>query len=138
TDDFVASTAVIAQGYRLVLARDAVAYEAAADSSGVEFGRKVRVITQGLRSVQVMRELLNPFRYGFYALQLFSHKVLRRLMVFPLLLLFAASPLLWARGPLYQAAMVAQVAFYGCALAGLLLSGTRLGRLKVFTLPFFF
>lgn len=138
TDDFVASTSVIAQGYRLVLAPDAIAYESAADSSGVEFGRKVRVITQGLRSVQVMRELFNPFRYGFYALQLFSHKVLRRLMVFPLLLVALVSPLLWGRGAFYQAATVAQAAFYGCALLGLLLGGTRLGRLKILTIPFFF
>lgn len=138
TDDFVASTAVIAQGYRLVLARDAIAYETVADSSDVEFGRKVRVITQGLRSVQVMRELLNPFRYGFYSLQLFSHKVLRRLMVFPLLVLAVVSPLLWRAGLLYQLATLAQAAFYGCALVGWLLGGTRFGRLKVFTIPFFF
>ena len=65
------------------------------------------------------RELLNPFRYGFYALQLFSHKVLRRMAVFPLLLLFVVSPLLWPYGPLYQLATLMQIAFYGCGLLGL-------------------
>jgi cellulose synthase/poly-beta-1,6-N-acetylglucosamine synthase-like glycosyltransferase len=138
TDDFVTSTRVIAQGYRLVFAPDAVAYEQIAGSSSAEFGRKVRVITRGLQSVLVMRELLNPFRYGFYAIQLFSHKVLRRLMFLPLLALLLVSPLLWGRGFLYQAATLAQLIFYGCGALGLLFEGTKVGRLKVFTLPFFF
>jgi cellulose synthase/poly-beta-1,6-N-acetylglucosamine synthase-like glycosyltransferase len=138
TDDFVTSTRVIAQGYRLVFAPNAVAYEPVAVSSGAEFGRKVRVITRGLRAVLVMRELLNPFRYGFYALQLFSHKVLRRLVVFPLLILLLVSPLLWGNGLFYQVVALAQVVFYGCGALGMLLGGTPLGRLKLFTVPFFF
>jgi cellulose synthase/poly-beta-1,6-N-acetylglucosamine synthase-like glycosyltransferase len=138
TDDFATSTRVIAQGYRLVFAPDALAYEPVAGSSGAEFGRKVRLITRGLRAVLVMRELLNPFRYGFYAFQLFSHKVLRRLVVFPLLVLFLVSPLLWRNGLFYQAATLAQVGFYSFGALGMLLAGTRLGRSKVFTIPFFF
>jgi cellulose synthase/poly-beta-1,6-N-acetylglucosamine synthase-like glycosyltransferase len=139
TDDFATSTDVIVQGYRLVFAPDAIAYEPVAGSGGLEFGRKVRVITRGLRGVLVVRrELLNPFRYGFYAFQLFSHKVLRRLVVFPLLLLLLVSPLLWSQGLLYQAATVLQLSFYGCGLLGLLLRDTPPGRLKVFTIPFFF
>jgi cellulose synthase/poly-beta-1,6-N-acetylglucosamine synthase-like glycosyltransferase len=138
TDDFATSTDVIVQGCRLVFAPDAVAYEPVAGTGGLEFGRKVRVITRGLRGVLVVRrELLNPFRYGFYAFQLFSHKVLRRLVVFPLLLLLV-SPLLWGQGLIYQAATVLQLAFYGCALLGLLLRNTPLGRVKLFTIPFFF
>ena len=139
TDDFAVSTDVIVQGRRLVFAPDAEAFEPVAGSGGAEFGRKVRVITRGLRGVLVVRrELLNPLRYGFYAFQLFAHKVLRRLVVFPLLLLLLISPLLWNQGLIYQIATVAQLAFYGCALLGLLLANTRLGRLKPFTIPYFF
>ncbi|MFL5802109.1 MAG: glycosyltransferase family 2 protein [Roseiflexaceae bacterium] len=138
TDDFATSTSVIAQGYRLVFAPDAIAYEPAAQSSVVEFGRKTRVITRGLRGVLVRRELLNPFRYGFYALQLFSHKLLRRLVVFPLLGLLLVSPLLWSRGRLYKLATLGQAAFYGLGLAGWLLGGTKIGRKKIFSIPFFF
>jgi cellulose synthase/poly-beta-1,6-N-acetylglucosamine synthase-like glycosyltransferase len=137
-DDFVISTQVIAQGYRLVFAPDAVAYEPVAGSSRAEFDRKARTILLGLRSVLAMRELLNPFEYGFYALQLFSHKVLRRLMFFPLLVLLLASPLLWNKGVFYQVATLAQGAFYASGILGALIGGMRLGKLKVFTLPFFF
>ncbi len=143
TDDFAVSTRVIAQGYRLVFAPDAVAFEPVASTSGIEFGRKVRIITRGLRGVGVMRELLDPRRHGFYAVQLFSHKVLRRLMVFPLAVLALTGPLLWSQGRFYQLVTLAQVGFYGLALGGGLLvwlgrGGTRLGRLKLVCVPFFF
>jgi len=138
TDDFVTSTRVIAQGKRLVFAPGAVALEPVAGSSGLEFGRKVRVMTRGLRGVLVMRELLNPLRYGFYSVQLFCHKVLRRLMVFPLLLLLVLNPFLIREGEIYRWAMAAQLVLYGCSLAYLLLRNTRWGRARLLSIPFFF
>jgi cellulose synthase/poly-beta-1,6-N-acetylglucosamine synthase-like glycosyltransferase len=139
TDDFVISTSVIAQGYRLVFVPDAIAYEPVAESSQLEFGRKVRVITQGLRGVLVMRELLNPFRHGFYAIQLFSHKVLRRLMFAPFLVMLLANPfLLDETEPFYRLVLLAQGAFYGCALAGMVLARRQIGQLKILTIPYYF
>ena len=58
TDDFYTSVQVVAQGRRLVFARDAVAFEPPAKSGGDEFGRKVRIMTRGLRGTILMRELL--------------------------------------------------------------------------------
>jgi hypothetical protein len=53
--------------------------------------------------------------------------------------LFLVSPFLWREGFLYQAAIVGQVGFYGLALLGLIMDGrTRLGGLKLFSIPFFF
>jgi cellulose synthase/poly-beta-1,6-N-acetylglucosamine synthase-like glycosyltransferase len=138
TDDFFTSTGAIAQGYRLVFAADAVAYEPVAKSSEVEWGRKVRVMTRGLRGVLMRRELLDARRYGFYAVQLLTHKLLRRTMVFPLALAAGTSPLLWRRGRVYRAATLAQAAVYGLGAGGMLLRGRPLGRSKVFMLPAFF
>ncbi len=84
TDDFATSTAVIAHGKRLVFAPEAIAFEPVARSGPDEFARKVRVMTRGLNAVVARHELLDPRRHGFYALQLLSHKVLRRLMALPL------------------------------------------------------
>ena len=84
------------------------------------------------------RGLLNPVRHRFYALQLLSHKVLRRLTVFPLLMLLVTAPLLWGHGPVYQAATLGQAALYGAGIAGVLLSGTALGRSKPFAVAAFF
>jgi cellulose synthase/poly-beta-1,6-N-acetylglucosamine synthase-like glycosyltransferase len=137
TDDFTTSTKVIAQGYRLVFAEDAVALEPVAKSVGLEYGRKVRVMTRGLNAVVVMRELLNPFKYGFYALQLFSHKVLRRLVFVPMIVLLIVTPFLWNEGWFYQLALIAQVAFYGLAILGA--GFERVGKKlpKVAAIPFF-
>ncbi len=117
TDDFYNSTGVIAQGRRLVFAPDAAAYEPVS-SERREFGRKVRIITRGLRGVYLRRTLLDPRRHGFYALQLFSHKVLRRLVVFPLMALLVLSLGLVRHGRFYQLAAAGQVLFYGLAAAG--------------------
>jgi cellulose synthase/poly-beta-1,6-N-acetylglucosamine synthase-like glycosyltransferase len=138
SDDFVTSTSVIAQGYRLIFAANAIAYEPVAATSKVEFGRKVRVITRSWRAFIFMKQLLNPFRYGSYSIQFFSHKILRYLVVFPLLFLFLISPFLWKAGLIYRLATIAQLIVYGCALCGLLLNETRLGKKKVFTIPFYF
>ncbi|MGH2995690.1 MAG: glycosyltransferase [Gaiellaceae bacterium] len=138
TDDFYTSTGVIGQGHRLVFAPDAVAYEPVAKTGEIEFGRKVRVITRGLRGVLLRRELLDPRRHGFYALQLLTHKLLRRTMVFPLALTALTSPLLWRHGRVYRAATVAQAALYGLGGAGILLARRPLGRRKVFVFPAFF
>lgn len=138
TDDFAVSTAIVAAGRRLVFAENAVAYEPPAEAADAEFARKVRIITRGLRGIAVRRVLLNPLRYGFYSLQLVSHKVLRRLVAVPLLVVAAISPWLWQSGLPYQLFVSAQAAFYVCALLGWQLRQTRAGRCKLFSLPFFF
>ena len=138
TDDFFTSTGVIAQGYRLVFAPGAVAYEPVSQTAEIELGRKVRVMTRGLRGVLLRRELLDPRRHGFYAFQLLTHKVLRRTMAFPLFALAVTSPLLWRRGALYRAATVAQTAFYALGAAGILLAARPLGRRRALALPAFF
>lgn len=137
-DDFVISTSVVAQGYRLVYEPNAVAYEAVAKTSNIEFGRKLRTLVLGLHGVWAMRQLLSPFRYGFYAVQLFSHKVLRRLVVFPLILLILVSPFVWSQGIVYQAAVLAQIVVYGLGGLGFILDRMGYGGRKIVTLPYFF
>ena len=102
---------------------------------GSEFHRKVRNACLGLRAVLHRRALLNPFRTGFYALQLLTHKVLRRLLPLPLFGLLLSSALL--EGPLFRAAFAAQLALHGLALLGLILHDRAIGRLKLLRLPFF-
>jgi cellulose synthase/poly-beta-1,6-N-acetylglucosamine synthase-like glycosyltransferase len=136
TDDFFVSTNVVRAGRRLVFAPEAVAFEPAAATSGAEFQRKVRVATRGLRGVWEMRVLLDPFRHGFYALQLFSHKVARRLVGLPLLAVLVATPFLWDGGWVYRAALLGQVAVYGAAALAWLVP--PLARTKPFAIPFYF
>jgi len=138
TDDFVTSTRVIEQGRRLVFAPDAVAFEPVASQGSLEYSRKVRVMTRGFRSVLTMRSLLNPFKHGFYSLQLFCHKVLRRLMFIPLALVLVSNLFLLQSSWIYQVALVAQLSVYLLALLGLLQSYLPFKGSKAFSIPFFF
>lgn len=138
TDDFFISTQVVARGYRLIFAENAIAREPVSDTATTEFQRKVRLMTRGLRGVAEMKRLLNPLRYGFYSLQLFSHKVLRRLNVFAMITLAVTSPLLWQHSIAFQLATIIQLAFYATAAAANLTRASRLRVIKIFSLPAFF
>lgn len=137
TDDFTTSTLVVARGRRLVFEPDAIAEEPVARSQRTEFGRKVRIMTRGLRAVALRRALLDPRATGFYAVQLASHKLLRRLMVFPLLVGFVASAVLAPRSRLHAALTACGIALGALGLAGLAAPET-LGRRRVFALPAYF
>lgn len=140
TDDFATSTAVICAGRRLVFEPSAAVYEPPAGSGKLEFDRKVRIMTRGLRGVALRRELLDPRRHGFYALQLLWHKVLRRLIAVPLVLAALSSLGLANFHPLYRLAAATQAAFYGAAVAGIGLAQReeRSKLAKVLSLPAYF
>jgi cellulose synthase/poly-beta-1,6-N-acetylglucosamine synthase-like glycosyltransferase len=137
-DDLLTSLRVIAQGYRLVFAPDAVAYEPVVETAAQTFSRRVRVMARGLRCVVVMRELLDPRRYGFFSLQLLSHKLLMRTTVIPLVLLAASTTLLWNHGRFYRAALIAQAAFYVLGALGILFADRKVAKAKPFAFPAYF
>jgi len=118
-DDFALSTQVIRAGYRLVFEPDAVTWEPPVTRGDAELQRKVRIISGGLRSVYQARDLLLPWNSGVYALQLWSHKVLRRMTGFGAIALFALTlSLSVARRPIYRCWLAAQVGFYTLAALG--------------------
>ncbi|HZD03556.1 MAG TPA: hypothetical protein VE173_01520, partial [Longimicrobiales bacterium] len=138
TDDFAISTGIVAQGRRLVFEPRAVAWERTLVESGSEFRRRVRLMTRGLQGVLLRRELLNPFRYGFYGVAFGSRKVLRRLLplIFPVLL--AVSLRLAPTGLFFGLVAGAQLALLGLAVTGWALRRTATGRNALFCVPFFF
>jgi hypothetical protein len=66
------------------------------------------------------------------------HKLLRRLMVFPLIALAISSPLLRRSGWVYRLATLGQAAFYGLAAVGIATRGRALSRSKLLALPAYF
>ncbi len=137
TDDAFLSMGVVAKRSRLVFAPEAVVSEPLSPAPHTELWRKVRIVTRGLRTLWVRRRLLNPFRFGFYAVQLWSHKVLRRLMPLPLLAILTTSILLSAR-PIYRFAALAQVSLYSIGVAGLLLARTKVASKPLVSVPAYF
>jgi glycosyltransferase involved in cell wall biosynthesis len=94
-----------------------------------ELTRKVRTIVHGLDVLFLHVHLLNPFRYGFFAVQLASHKLFRWLVPFAALGLLASSVALHQAGNLYRLALLAQMALYGGGLLSLLLKPLPMLRL---------
>jgi hypothetical protein len=129
-DDFWISTCAVVAQRRLVYEPEAASYPLeGATVVRRPFERMVRMTGPLFRAVWLRRDLLNPAEYGFYSLQLISHKLMRRLLFVPLIGLAMTAPGLRSSGRVYRAAGLAQGLLHGAALAGLLLRGTRLGRL---------
>jgi cellulose synthase/poly-beta-1,6-N-acetylglucosamine synthase-like glycosyltransferase len=138
TDDFYTSTAVIDQGQRLVFAPDALAFEPPAPTTSREYGRKVRIISRGFRGVAARRALLDPRRTGFYAIQLAWHKLLRRLMAVPVLVIGVTSLSLARQSRFHRLLAILQLGGWAAAAIGLLAPASRIGRSRPVALGSFF
>ena len=76
-NDFVIPLDVIRQHYRVVLDPDVFCFEEGVESAEDEYSRQVRITTRTLWAIRRNAELLNPLRYGYFALFMFSHKLMR-------------------------------------------------------------
>jgi glycosyltransferase involved in cell wall biosynthesis len=101
-----------------------------------EFGRKVRTIVRGIAVLMANLDLLNPFRYGPFSWQLFSHKLCRWLVPLFLLTAIISSAFLSSQQPLYAFILAAQVSFYGAA--GSCFVNKRLLSRQLIKVPFYF
>ncbi|MEX0912537.1 MAG: glycosyltransferase, partial [Gemmatimonadota bacterium] len=77
-------------GYRAVSVPQATCLVPRGTSLRKEYRRKVRTITRGMQTLWHKRHLLNPFRHGYFAWMLFSHKVCRWALPWAALAAFAA------------------------------------------------
>lgn len=75
--DFAAALVARKQGYRSVNVPAAVCLVPRSAQIRTELKRKVRTMARGLRTLFYHRALMNPLRYGGFALMLISHKLLR-------------------------------------------------------------
>jgi cellulose synthase/poly-beta-1,6-N-acetylglucosamine synthase-like glycosyltransferase len=119
-DDVYWPLGVVLQGYRVVHEKEARAYDRLPDSPRDEFRRKVRTLSGNFQLLSRLPAALVPWRNPVWV-QLVSHKFLRLLVPWALLLLLALSAVLPGRG--YWLFFVAQVAGYGLGLASIWSSG---------------
>ena len=135
--DFIIATKMVQQRLRTVFEPEAICTEETNRRAGNELSMRVRVITQTFNDLWRHRAMLNPFRSGFFAVQLFSHKVMRYLVPFFLVLTFATSVALVTTSLLYRLAFAIQVIGYVCAALSAALE--RVGfRSRVLALPQYF
>lgn len=133
--DFVIAMSMREQGLRTVLAPDAICYEETLGEGGHELAMRVRVALRSLNALVRQRRFLNPFRYGRFAWQLWSHKVLRY-----------ASPLLWLAALIanielgtrlgYLLVLMGQITIIAAGIVGFILQSQR-PRLGIFGRPYY-
>ncbi len=137
-DDFIQSTRICEQGYRVVYEPEAYAAETASDNVGEELKRKIRIAAGGWQAMSRLGSLLRFWKHPILSWQYLSHRVLRwsaSALALPLLLL--VNLYLALHSSFYTGLLIAQLLFYGMALLGWALENRRI-RLKVLFVPYYF
>jgi len=139
--DFVIAGDVYSRGYITVYGRGAVSSEKTHEEAGKEFDMRVRVAIRSINALVKKAAMLNPFKYGFFAFQLFSHKVVRYLVPELLLLVLALDVWLVLRHVppvlLYWVLLGGQAAVYGGAVLGWLCLRLKI-KIPFVHIPFYF
>ena len=134
--DFVVAMVVREQGLRTVLEPEAVCREQTLDRPNRELSMRVRVGMRSLAALASQKRFLNPFRFGLFAWQLWSHKLLRYLSpVFWLIALLANAALALQGRYLWLLAMQLIVLFSG--LVGFTTLGL-FGKSRLRAQPYYF
>lgn len=132
--DFLSVLHTIEQGYRAVTEPSARGVMTSVRRTQDEFQRKVRTLIRGMAALWAYRRLLNPLRAGFFAVELWSHKLVRWLVPVFLVTALAAAGALAAR-PFYLSVFGLQLLFYvlaGCALWWPRLQGYAVARIPAY------
>ena len=109
--DFMGALHAARGGYRSIADASARGRFAAVASPQAEMRRRIRTFLRGITVLMANVDLLNPFRYGRFAFQLASHKLLRFLAPLLLLTMLVLSALGWG-DPVLRVLFGMQVAFY--------------------------
>lgn len=86
-EDCIVPLDVVLQGYKVVHAADAIAVDRMGSDGKQEFKARVRMTLRNWQGTWSRAELLNPFAHPGYAFALWSHKILRWLSPFFLIVM---------------------------------------------------
>lgn len=123
-------------GFRGISDPESIGYYKNVISEDQEFNRKIRTVLRGISVLMSRREMLNPFKYGLFSLQLISHKLFRWFIPFTFILVFMANLFLIGKSPFYFYLFILQITFYTLALIGFTYKSS--GSMKIFKIPLFF
>ncbi len=135
--DFLIASVMFRQGLRTVYEPAAICTEETNVRGEEELKMRVRIIAQTLSDIWRNSEMLNPFRFGFFSIELISHKLCRYLVPFFLIVMFAASWLLALTYPVFWIIASIQLVFWAMAIIGLTLM-RRSSSMRIFSYPSYF
>jgi cellulose synthase/poly-beta-1,6-N-acetylglucosamine synthase-like glycosyltransferase len=136
SSDFYLPVTSYMRGYKSVLDPEAIGYYSVISDQKGEFRRKVRTSVHGIDVLFNIRKALNPFKYGFFSIQIISHKLIRWIVPFCMILVFISNYFLQWCNLLYLILFILQLIFYISALSTFLLKGVR--KYTIFMAPYSF
>jgi glycosyltransferase involved in cell wall biosynthesis len=134
--DFNTALNCVRMGYIAISDPKLLGYYSAIQDESREYQRKLRTVLRGITGMMRQPGVLNPLRFGFFSVQVFSHKLMRWLVPWFLLLLLVASASLAGEHWFYSLALIGQIAFYLLVIGGAV--STRLRRHALVKVPYFF
>ncbi len=137
-NDFVNPMHIILQGYRGIFNPRAVCYEEASSSFLKEYWRKRRIVNRSWRGLWKNVQILNPFKTGFYALQIFSHKLLRWLGGVFCITAFFSNLFMIGKNDLYLVLFALQILFHLIVLIGYRMDKSGMKAPFWINLPYYF
>ncbi len=134
--DFILPMEIYGSGFEVRYCSQAVAYENISKSYEDEFRRKKRIIVRSFYGLLKNARFLNPFSYGFFAVEIWSHKLIRWFVPVMLTGMLVTSALLMYN-IFFLYAFITQVVFYLFALLGMV-GGERMRKFSIFYIPYYF
>jgi hypothetical protein len=110
--DFTCALQAVRAGSRSISDARVVGIYRDIKDPGKEYSRKIRTAVRGMTAIARLREVLDPRRYGWFAFQVWGHKVMRWLVPWFMLLLLVSSAVLARLDTFYAAALALQLAGY--------------------------
>ena len=130
-NDLVIPLQIVARGCRAIFEPAAVGFEPTAGDFAGEFRRKRRIVNRSWRGVRSVPEVLSPWAVGIFAWQVWSHKVLRWLVLPMVLIVGGGCFFAISEGPIYRLGALGFIGSIVVAAGGALAKDnlSRLARL---------
>lgn len=134
--DFNTALNTAKAGARAVTAPDVLGFYQDLKDPSKEYQRKIRTVIRGMTGLSRHAEVMSPAKFGIFAFQVISHKLMRWLTPWFLLLAFLLNAFIADDSFFYFLVFVAQLAFYGVAVVAHFLPNLR--SISVIKLIYFF
>jgi cellulose synthase/poly-beta-1,6-N-acetylglucosamine synthase-like glycosyltransferase len=125
-DDVLTPLNAVLQGYRCIFESKAIAVDSFSKDASQEWRRKVRTLAGNWQLMSLRQELLLPVKNPCFW-RFTSHKIMRLLVPFALIILFVSGAFL--PGIFYRTVTIIQSVLYALALAALVFPTMRTSRL---------
>jgi cellulose synthase/poly-beta-1,6-N-acetylglucosamine synthase-like glycosyltransferase len=134
--DFNTALNTVREGLVAVTAPDVLGYYKSISDSSKEYNRKYRTALRGMSALKTRPDVLNPLNDGKFAFEVISHKLMRWLVPWFIVVAIITNINLVNESWVYMITMQMFVIFFGLSLVGFCSKALR--SKTIFGIPFFF